>query len=212
MNELTFEIVGVEPDRYAASPTLNFKLRIGAPEDTPVHVLALRAQIRIEPQRRRYDKVEEERLLAVFGETPNWAQSLRPFLWTHASAIISGFVGETEVDLPVACTYDFDITSTKYMHALEDGEIPLIFLFSGTVFTKKEDEAGVSVTPVPWHKESSLRLPVKVWREMMDLYFPNGGWLRIDRQTIDALERFKTEQGLPTWEQAIETLLKEAGA
>ena len=32
----------------------------------------------------------------------------------------------TEVDLPVTCTYDFEVAAAKYLHALDDGEIPLV--------------------------------------------------------------------------------------
>ena len=100
--------------------------------------LALRCQIRIEPQRRRYSEREEEKLYELFGETPQWGNSLRPFLWTHVSTTIGGFDGAGEFDLPVDCTYDFEVAGAKYLHALGDGEIPLLLLFSGTVFTKGE--------------------------------------------------------------------------
>ena len=58
-----------------------------------VHALALRSQIRIEPQRRRYQPSEEERLYELFGETPQWGDSLRPFLWTHVATTVGGFDG-----------------------------------------------------------------------------------------------------------------------
>ena len=47
-----------------------------------------------------------------------------------------------------------------------------------------------------WHEEASFRLPVAVWREMMDLYFPNSGWLLLSRDTLDALTRYKAERAL----------------
>ncbi len=208
MSDLSFAVVGVEPDRYAASPTLLFKLRVAETTGASIHALALRCQIRIEPQRRRYGPAEEERLLAMFGETPQWGDSLRPFLWTHATAMVAGFEGSTEVDLIVPCTYDFEVAATKFLHSLDDGEIPLVLLFNGTSFS--QGQAGLSVDPVPWHKEASFRLPVGVWRAMMDLYFPGSGWLRLRRDNLDALERFKTGEGLPTWDQVVEALLKRA--
>ncbi|MEW6154377.1 MAG: DUF6084 family protein [Actinomycetota bacterium] len=211
MTELGFEVLGAEPDRYAASPLLVLRLRVTEPTATPVHTMALRCQLRIEPQKRRYTAAEEERLLALFGETPRWGDTLRPFLWAHASAMVAGFTGETEIELPIACSYDFEVAGAKYMHSLEGGEIPLVLLFSGTVFSQA-DEGGLQVSPVPWHAECDFRLPVATWRDTMDLYFPNQGWLRVPRQTLDALERYRTVEGLPTWEQTIERLLKEAGA
>lgn len=209
MSELLFDVVGAEPDRYAAAPTLNFKLRVTETSDADIHVLALRCQIRIEPQRRRYSPEEEERLLALFGETPQWGDSLRPFLWTHVSTVVPGFSGTAEVELPVACSYDLEVAAAKYFHSLGEGEIPLILLFNGTAFAARPD-GGFSVDPVPWHKEAAFRLPVAVWRQVMDLYFPNSGWLRVRRDTLDALERFKATRALPTWDQALDALLKEA--
>ncbi|HVL27488.1 MAG TPA: DUF6084 family protein [Acidimicrobiales bacterium] len=210
MNQLSFEVAGAEADRYAAVPTLNVRLHVSAGAGADVHALSLRCQIRIEPQRRRYTRAEEERLLGLFGETPRWGDTLRPFLWAHASAMVPGFVGFTEVDLPVPCTYDFEVAAAKYMHSLDDGEIPLVLLFNGTAFGRSADGA-LRVDPVPWHCESTYRLPVAVWRAMMDLYFPNQGWLRLPRHTLDALERYKSVEGLATMEQAVEALLKAGG-
>ena len=77
--------------------------------------------MKIEPQRRHYDDAEEARLYELFGETPRWGDTLRPFLWTHVSAIVPGFDGATEIDLPIVCTYDFEVAAAKYLHALDDG-------------------------------------------------------------------------------------------
>jgi hypothetical protein len=206
---LSFEVLDARPERHAAAPTIVLRLRVGETTGAVVHALALRCQIRIEPQRRRYSTDEEARLYELFGETPRWGDSLRPFLWTHVSTTISGFVGATEVDLPVEVSYDFEVASAKYLHSLGDGEVPLILLFGGTVFTK--GESGFAAEPVAWDQEASFRLPVSVWRETMDIYFPNSGWLRVHRDTLDALQRFKASRAVPTWDQAIERLLKEAG-
>ena len=148
-------------------------------------------------------------LYELFGETPQWGDSLRPFLWTHVSTTIGKFDGATEFDLPVECTYDFDVAGAKYMHALTDGDIPLLLLFSGTAFTR--GPSGFSAEPLSWSLEASHKLPVSVWRAMMDLYFPNSGWIRIDRDTLNSLQRFRASRGLPTWGHAFEQLLKEAG-
>ncbi|MEO7397882.1 MAG: DUF6084 family protein, partial [Ilumatobacteraceae bacterium] len=174
-----------------------------------IHAIALRAQIQIEPQRRRYSAEEQSRLLELFGEQPQWGDTVRPFLWTHASAMLPGFTNETEVELPITCTYDFEIAASKYLHALGDGDIPLTLLFSGTVLAKRD--GVVSVQPVPWHVETHYRMPVKVWRDLMDLYFPNSGWIRLRRETIDTLTRYKAERAIPSWDDAFERLLKEAG-
>jgi hypothetical protein len=209
MTTLTFEVVGARPEPHAAVPTIVLRLRVEEADGRAVHALALRCQIRIEPQKRRYGPEEEERLYEIFGETSRWGDSLRPFLWTHVSTTIGGFNGSTEFDLPVECTYDFEVAGAKYLHSLSDGDIPLVLLFSGTVFTP--GEVGFAAEPIPWNLESAFPLPVAVWRGVMDLYFPNSGWLRLHRETLDRLQRFKAERALPTWDQALERLLKEAG-
>lgn len=209
MTSLSFEIVGARAEPYAAVPTLVLRLRITEADGQPVHAAALRCQLMIEPQRRRYTADEERRLVDLFGETPRWGDTLRPFLWAHTGTMVAGFTGSTEVDLPIVCTYDLEVAAAKYFHALDTGEIPVLLLFSGTVFSR--GARGFSAEPVAWHEEASYRLPVRVWRELMDLYFPGGGWLRLTRDTIDALQRFKVARALLTWDDTVEQLLKEAG-
>jgi hypothetical protein len=209
MNDLTFEVVDARPEAHAAVPTIVFRVRVSKTDGGTVHALALRCQIRIEPQRRRYQPEEEERLYDLFGDTPQWGQSLRPFLWTHVATTVAGFRGSVELDLPVECSYDMEVAGAKYLHALAGGEIALILLFSGTVFTP--GESGFAALPISWSSEAAYRLPVAVWRQVMDLYFPNTGWLRLGRDTLDRLQRFKTSQAVPTWDQAFDLLLKHAG-
>lgn len=209
MAELGIAVTGASLDRYAAVPTISFSLQLHEASGTTVHAIALRTQVRIEPHRRRYSPAEAERLVELFGETPQWGESLRPFLWTHLDRTIGGFSGETAEELPMTCTYDFEVAGAKYLHSLGDGEIPLLFLFSGTVFTK--GDSGFCAEPVPWHLESRFRLPVQLWRQTMDHYFPNAGWLRLSRRSIDQLQRYKARQAVPTWEQALDALFKQAG-
>lgn len=204
MTELSFEVIGARAEPYAATPTIMLRLRIES--SSPLHALALKCQIRIEPQRRTYSRVEEEQLYELFGDIPQWGDSLRPFLWTHVSTLVGGFSGSVEVDLPVGCTYDFEVAGTKYLHALADGEIPLVLLFSGQGFAER-----FGVEPVAWHEQARFRLPVQVWRDTMDAYFPNSGWVRLSRPTLDLLSRFRAARALQTWDQSIERLLKEAG-
>jgi hypothetical protein len=208
MTDLQFEVVDARTEPHAAVPTITFRTRAQEVDGKRVHAAALRCQIRIEPQRRRYSEQEEENLYELFGDTPQWGNSLRPFLWTHVSSMVGRFDGTTEFDLPVECTYDFEVVGAKYMHALGTGDIPLIFLFSGTVFT--QGTSGFSAEPLSWSTESSYRLPVAVWRSTMDAYFPGSGFIRVRRDTLDDLQRFRAIRGLPTWDQAFAQLLKEA--
>ena len=112
--------------------------------------------------------------------------------------------------MPVACTYDFEVGAAKYLHALSDGEVPMLLLFSGTAF-RRTDDGRFEVEQVPWSLESRYRVPVAVWRELMDRFFPGGGWIRLHRDTLDALQRFKARGALPTWEATFAALLKQAG-
>jgi hypothetical protein len=205
MTELAFSVVGVQPQQHAAAPHLLFRLRIEESSGAQVHAIALRCQLRIEPQRRPYSLEEQEGLSDLFGTAERYDTTLKPFLWTHATAMVQGFQGSTEVDLPVACTYDFDVSGTKYLHALRDGDVPLVLLFSGTVFTR--GATGFAAEQLSWSSEAPCRLPVSSWRRLMDLYFPGGGWIRLDRDSIAALARFRSARGLTTWEQAVTELL-----
>ena len=208
MAELTFTVDDIVPEPYAAAPTLLAKLRVEETTGERVHALALRAQIRIEPQRRRYDDTEARALLDLFGDRTRFAQTLKPFPWLHASTVAQGFTGSTEIDLPLPCTYDFDVSGTTYLHALRDGEIPLLVLFSGTVFTR--GATGFSVAQVPWDCEARYRLPVGVWRELMESHFPGTEWIRMPRDTVDALAHFRHVRGLTSWDAAVTALLAEA--
>ena len=208
MSDLAFECVDVHPERYSAVPSLSFELKVTEATGTPVHAMALRCQIRIEPQRRRYTEGEAERLLDLFGEMARWGDTLKPMQFATVSAMVPGFRDSTTVKLAVPCTYDFEVAAAKYFHSLEQGEIPLLLLFSGTLFL--HGEQGFMVEQVPWDREAQYRLPVEVWHELMDMYFPNSAWLRVRRETLDALQAFKSRAALPTWDDAFEALLRQS--
>ena len=214
MLDLNFTVENAEVEPHAAAPLLIFKLRIAEaatanePNDHS-RQSPCDCQIRIEPTRRRYAAEEEEKLLDLFGTRERWGQTLRSTLWTHASVVVPPFSGDTIVNLPVPCSFDFNVAATKYFHALENGEVPLCLLFSGTIFYT-DPEGYLQVSQIPWEKEASFRLPVQVWKDMMELYYPKCAWLCLERHTFDRLYRFKCSRGLPTWEQAIDTLVDSA--
>jgi hypothetical protein len=207
MPDLSFQVEDAEAVPFAASPLLVFKLRVSnADAEEPVQTIALRCQIQIEAPKRHYAGAEKERLLDLFGEPERWSRTLRSMLWTHTSVIVSPFQGNTLVDMPVPCTFDFNVAAAKYFAALEDGEVPLNLMFSGTVFYE-EREAGLQVEQIPWDREAHYRLPVRVWKEMMDIYYPNIAWLALRRDIFDRLYQYKMRRGIPTWEQALDSLL-----
>lgn len=204
MFDLKFRVEFVEPIAHAVSPQLAFRLRISEPVGTEIQSVLLKCQIRIEPTRRRYGAENPERLLDMFGPPQRWGKTMRSMLWTHVHLIVPPFTSQTTVDLPVPCSFDFNVAATKYFAALEEGEVPLCFLFSGTVFYQSD---GLQVAPISLNQQADFRLPVAIWRRMMDHYYPHSAWLRLDRDVFDRLLRYKATSGLPTWEQAIDSLL-----
>ncbi|MCX2749650.1 DUF6084 family protein [Arthrobacter sp. MI7-26] len=205
MTGLNFTVLDLQPEPYAAAPQLTARLRVTESTGAVVHAIALRCQVRILPQRRGYAPEEEPGLLDLFGERGRWPTTLKSFLWLQCSTLVQGFTGAADVDLALPCTFDFDVAASKYLHALRDGEIPLEFLFSGTVFTK--GLTGFGVEQVPWDLEASYRLPVAAWHQLMDLYFPNTGWIRLDREVLAALSQYKSARGLTSWDATVEALL-----
>ncbi len=207
MPDLSFQIETAEPQRFTVAPTLLFKLRISnAVPGEIVHSVALRCQIQLQVTRRQYSPGDQSRLRDLFGEAERWGQTLKTMLWTHASVVAPAFQDTAVVDLPVPCTFDFNVAATKYFHGLADGDVPLSFLFSGTVFYADGDGA-LQVAPIPWDKEARFRLPVKSWRDMIDIYYPNSAWLCLRRDVFERLYQYKVEHGIPTWEQALENIL-----
>jgi Family of unknown function (DUF6084) len=204
--DLDFGIEGAEVLEFAAVPNLLFKLRIENLEGEPVRSVALNTQIRIAATQRHYEVAEQERLLELFGEPHRWGNTLRSLLWTHTTLQVPPFSGSTVVDMPVTGTYDLEVVAAKYFYALEDGEVPLEFLFSGTVFYAGED-GRLQIARISWEKEAEFRLPVRLWKEMMERYFPNTAWLRLRKDAFDRLYDYKASRGLPTWEAAVEALL-----
>ena len=208
MADLVFDCVGARADRYAVTPQMSLVLRIAETSGQKVEAIALRCQIRIEPTKRRYTDAEAERLNDLFGDTQRWANTLKPLQFTTVSVMVPGFTGSTEVELPVMLSYDLEIGSTRYFAGLEDGEIPLLLLFSGTVFTAVDGK--MQAQQVPWSKEAACRLPVSLWREAIDMHFPDSAWIRMSLHTMDGLQRFKNRQALPTWDATIAALLAKA--
>jgi len=205
MSELSFTIADLFAEPYAVAPQLTARLRIEESTGEAIHAIALRAQVRIQPQRRAYTAEEEGGLLDLFGPRERWYDTLKPFMWMQCSAMVQGFTGATEVDLALPCTYDFDVTASKYLHALRDGAVTVILLFSGTVFIR--GERGFGVEQVPWDREAHYDMPVAVWRELIELNYPNAGWVRLEREVIARLAAYKAAHGMTSMEETLNALL-----
>jgi hypothetical protein len=203
--DLRFQVESAEAIPNAATPTITFKVRATDSEKLPIHSIALRVQVQIEPPRRRYTPEEQENLKDLFGEPERWSKSIHPLLWANLSVNVPAFDGSTVIDVPVPCTFDFDVAITKYIYGLDAGEIPTTLLFSGTVF--HAGRIGLQVAQIPWDREASYRLPVQLWKEMIELYYPRTAWLCLHREVFDKLYKFKAQHGIPTWDQAVERIL-----
>jgi uncharacterized protein DUF6084 len=206
--DLTFRLDSVAVVPFAAAPLLGFTVRItNAPAHETVHTMVLRCQVQLDVTRRAYNDDEKTRLRDLFGEPDRWGSTLRTMLWTHVSAIVPAFAGQVTAEVQVPCSFDFNVAATKYFYGLDDGEVPLTFQFSGSVFY--QDAAGtLQVAPIPWDREAAFRLPVRTWRELVDHYYPNVAWLPLRRDVFDRLDRYKRDRGIPTFEQAIEDALR----
>jgi hypothetical protein len=204
--DLSLSVTGASVVPYAATPTIAFAVRIANdPSDERIHSIALRCQIRIEAARRQYDPARSAALLDLFGEPDRWSQTVRDMFWTHAYVHVPTFEGATAIELPVPCSFDFNVAATKYFHGLADGDLPLLFLFSGSVFYEAPD-GSLQVFPISWEKESRFRLPAATWRELMEAYYPNA-WLTLRRDVFERLYRYKQQHGIPTWDAVIEHVL-----
>jgi hypothetical protein len=200
--EPVFEVLGAEPVPHAAAPTLRFAMRVT--DDVPVHSIALRAQLNIDPARRAYDDATRARLVELFGEPERWASTTRSFLWAQLSTVVPAFSGRAEFPLDAACTYDLEVAAAKYVYSLPDGEVPLTFHFSGTIL-----HGDQQVAMVPWSATAGYKLPVATWRSLMAAHYPGGGWVRLRTETLDRLAARKAAGGLPDFDATIAGLLDD---
>jgi hypothetical protein len=208
MVDLAFECVDVQPEAYAVAPTLTFQVRVTASDSTRVHAIALRCQIRLDPARRRYSDAEADLLRDVFGDRARWGDTLKPMQFAQVSTMVPSFSESIDVPLSIPVTYDLEVAAGKLLHALDGEPIDLTLMFSGAIFGV--GDRGFWVEPVPWHSEAKFRMPTSVWPTLMDRYFPNEGWLRLRRETIDELLRFKASHGFATWDETMLQLMEMA--
>ncbi len=202
---LDFAIESAEAVRFAAAPTVAFTLRVAS--DKPVRSLALNAQIRIAPARRRYSERDQQRLVELFGPPERWGETLRTFRWAQTSVLVPPFDEHTSVELTVPCTYDLEVATAKFFYALDEGDVPLEFLFSGTVFFVA-DGGMLQTAQISWESEAAYRMPVRAWKDAMQQHFPGSAWLRVRDDVFDRLVAYKARRALPTWEATLDELLE----
>jgi hypothetical protein len=207
VTELTFSVDDAGVLEHAAAPTLRFDLRLESPRD--IRSVALNVEIRIAATRRGYSEAEQEGLKHLFGQPEDWGRNLHALHWTTVNVTVPAFSGHTLLELKVPCSYDMEVAGARYMNALEDGRVPLEFLFSGAIFYTGDD-GRLQVGRIGWDKESDFRLPVALWREALDRHFPGAAWLRLGRESFERLTAYKARNTLLTWEQTVDALLRNA--
>lgn len=188
MPELLFSVESIEAEGRSVSPQLAVRLRvINADPSAQVRSISLDAQVRIR------------------------AGIRKNLYWTQASCHVPPFNGSCTAKLLLHCSFDFNVAATRYFHRLPGGQVPLEFLFSGTVIYADAD-GTLRAEQVPWTKEAHYMLPVRVWQDMMNHHYPDTVWLRLPRAVFERLQRYRSDRGLPRWEQAVTELLDEQPA
>jgi hypothetical protein len=202
----TFEVLGARVPRFAIAPNLIFDVELNDPSGFEIFTISLSVQIAIEPAQRRYDEATRERLTELLGEPGRVGSPTRTMSWAKVDVLVQSFSGMTRVEVPVLCNYDLEIAATNYFHSLVDGEVPLVFHFNGGVYYRDED-GRLQIIQLNWEESTNYRMPVAVWEELVAAHYPNREWLAAGGETIERLRRFKLEEGLPSFEAALERLL-----
>ena len=200
-----FEVVGVDTVAYAAAPTLRYHLRAREPSDLEIFTIALSVQVQLEPAMRTHDAETRARLQDLFGDPERWSTTTRSLLWSRLNVLVPSFRSACEFDLPAPLTYDLDLGVSKYLHALDRGDVPLTFHFSGSV-VYRDLEGRVQIVQVPW-AQCSFAMPISAWRAAMEEHYPGRGWVGVRRETLDRLRRHQADNGLLTLDAGITSLL-----
>jgi uncharacterized protein DUF6084 len=206
--EPAFAVLDATGRRYAAAPALDFSVQVTEPSGRAVYAIGLSAQVMIEPARRTYGRAAREQLVELFGSAERWGTTTRSFLWHKADVLVPNFVGTTTFRIGVPCTYDQELVADKYFYALEDGEVPLAFNFNGTVYYRNDD-GRLQMSLVPWSCSAEFRLRVRIWRDLIEHYFPDTAWIAVRNETMRALRREKARSGAPTLDATVAGLLRE---
>jgi hypothetical protein len=205
---LAFVVRGVTAVQPAAVPTLEFAVAIDSGE-TAIRSILLDVQIQIAARRRDYGEEADGGLEELFGTRDRWGSTLRTLPWTRTTVVVAPFTGATTTHVTVPCTYDLEVTASRYFAALHDGDVPLEFLFSGSVFFAGTNGL-LQTTRIGWDQDADYRMPVAVWREMMDRHFAGAAWLRLGRAVHERVGAYRATRALPSWDATIDALLDRA--
>jgi uncharacterized protein DUF6084 len=206
--DVEFNVLGARPVRYAAAPMLALDIQVAETSGRQVYMLALTIQLMIEPARRAYDKATHERLVELFGAPERWAVTTRSLVWSALDVVVPAFTGTTTITVPIACHFDLELAAAKYLHSIPDGEAPLALHFNGMVYYPADD-GSLQIVLLPWSNSIGFRMPVRVWRETIEHYYPGTAWVALRAGTLEALQRAKLHRGLATLDATVAALLEE---
>lgn len=206
--EPEFQVLSASGRRHAAVPALDFEVHVSEPGGRAVYAIALSAQIMIEPARRAYDAETRAKLVELFGAPERWATTTRSLVWHQADVLVPAFIGSTTFRVAVPASFDMEVASSKYLYGLPDGELPLAFNFNGTVHYRGDD-GRLQMSLVPWSCTAEFRMPVSIWSDLIEHYYPRSGWIPLHERTLQALQAEKARRGLPTLDACVAELLDQ---
>ena len=204
-------ILDVRAAERSAAPTLRFSAEVSDPSGREVYTISLTALIEIEPSKRSYDEASRERLTELFGDPERWSSTTQSLRWAQVDVLVPNFSDRARFEIDVPCTYDLEVAAAKYFSGLEEGDAPLRFHFTGSVFYCG-DQDRLQLVRVPWDASARFELPIEVWRQMIDSHYPGGGWVTLHRETLDRLQRMRSSNGLPSFDACVSELLDRAEA
>ncbi len=189
---------------------LMLDLQVSEPSGRPVYMIGLTIQLMIEPARRGYDDLTRERLAGLFGAPERWAVTTHSLVWAQLDVARPGVHGFDHGDGADGVQLRPRGSRRQVPDALPDGEVPMALHFSGIVYYPNE-RGGLQMVLVPWSCSIDYRMPVAMWRETIDHYYPNTGWVTLRSATLAALEHERVQRGLPTYDACISELLEGEG-
>jgi hypothetical protein len=127
-------------------------------------------------------------------------------VWHQADVLVPAFIGSTTFRVAVPASFDMEVASSKYLYGLPDGELPLAFNFNGTVHYRGDD-GRLQMSLVPWSCTAEFRMPVSIWSDLIEHYYPRSGWIPLHERTLQALQAEKARRGLPTLDACVAELL-----
>ncbi len=135
-----FRCNSAEACPFAAAPTIAFRLTLTNATPSQIIRVSLSApRSMIEAPKPPLRRDERERLRDLFGEPAAGPDAAPYALDPHLQPRPGLFRSSIDVDLPVACTFDFNVAAAKYFHALERGMCRSFFQFSGTMFYRSAE-------------------------------------------------------------------------